>query len=500
MDIDSATACELISAIRDRSISSGEVLDHLLARTERLNPDLNAVVALDVDRARAAAGAADAATAHGTAVGALHGLPMTVKDVWETEGLVTTSGAPELKAHIPKVDALAVARLKSAGAIIFGKTNTPLYAGDFQTFNDVYGLTRNPWDPARTAGGSSGGAAAAVATGLTPLELGSDIGGSIRNPAHYNGVYGMKPSWGVVPSRGHIPGPPGSLTEPDVNCNGPLARSLSDLSAALAVVAGPLPEAGVGWRLELDPGPEIRDVSQLRVATVLGEGRDLLPVSRDVVACIERFATRVSDAGARVDDVALPVALTDGLQAWRDLVLPIIGSGLPDADFAAFAALDAMDADNPFEQAASALASRYRTWARADQRRQHQRRAWASLFERYDVVLAPVMPTAAFPHDIDRPITERVMDVDGTPVAHLVAMAWCGAVGSVLLPVVTLPAGRTPAALPVGVQVIGPFLGDVRLLRLATLLDASAGPGFTPPPTRDAGLISSTQAPQGESQ
>lgn len=273
MDIDSATACELISAIRDRSVSSREVLDHLLARTERLNPDLNAVVALDVDRARAAAGAADAATAHGTAVGALHGLPMTVKDVWETEGLVTTSGAPELKAHIPKVDALAVARLKSAGAIIFGKTNTPLYAGDFQTFNDVYGLTRNPWDPARTAGGSSGGAAAAVATGLTPLELGSDIGGSIRNPAHYNGVYGMKPSWGVVPSRGHIPGPPGSLTEPDVNCNGPLARSLSDLSAALAVVAGPLPEAGVGWRLELDPGPEIRDVSQLRVATVLGEGR-----------------------------------------------------------------------------------------------------------------------------------------------------------------------------------------------------------------------------------
>ena len=195
---------------------------------------------------------------------------------------MTTSGAPELKDHVPATDALAVGRLKAAGAIIFGKTNTPLYAGDFQTYNDVYGLTRNPWDTARTAGGSSGGAAAAVAAGLTPLELGSDIGGSIRNPAHFDGVYGMKPSWGVVPSRGHIPGPPGALVEPDVNCNGPLARSLDDLRTALRVVAGPLPEDAAGWRLELDAGPAVEDPSVLRVATVFGEGDDVLPLARDV--------------------------------------------------------------------------------------------------------------------------------------------------------------------------------------------------------------------------
>ena len=270
VDLDYATATELTRAIGDRSLSSRELLDHLRARIERHNPDLNAIVALDLDRAVATAAAADQATADGGPIGPLHGLPMTVKDVWETEGLVTTSGAPELQDHVPEVDALAVARLRTAGAVIFGKTNTPLYAGDFQTYNDVYGVTNNPWDTTRTAGGSSGGAAAAVAAGLTPLELGSDIGGSIRNPAHFNGVYGLKPSWGVVPSRGHIPGPPGSLVEPDVNCNGPLARSLDDLRLALGVVAGPVPEDAAGWRLELDEGPPVADVGALRVATVSG--------------------------------------------------------------------------------------------------------------------------------------------------------------------------------------------------------------------------------------
>ncbi|MDQ6697971.1 MAG: amidase family protein [Actinomycetota bacterium] len=482
MDLDYATTTELTRALRDRVVSSRELLDHLLVRIDQYNPGLNAVVALDTDRARAAADAADSATAAGRATGALHGLPMTVKDVWETEGLVTTSGAPELKDHVPDRDALAVARLKAAGAIVFGKTNTPLYAGDFQTYNDVYGVTNNPWDATRTAGGSSGGAAAAVAAGLTPLELGSDIGGSIRNPAHYNGIYGLKPSWGVVPSRGHIPGPPGSLTEPDVNCNGPLARSLDDLETAFAVVAGPTPESAVGWRLELDPGPPALDVTALRVATVCGEGRDLLPVARDVRGNLDSFASRLAAAGARVDAVSLPVTLADGLRAWQDLVLPIIGSGLPDDLFAAFAALDGDTGDDPMAHAAGALVSRFRTWSQATELRQQQRIAWATLFEEYDVVLAPVMPTAAFLHDVERPLTDRVLDIDGTSVPHLITMAWCGAVGSVLVPVVTLPTGPTPEGLPVGVQVIGPFLSDLRLLAIAATIDEVAGPGFTPPP------------------
>ena len=481
MDPATSTATALVAALARREVSSAELLESLLDRVERVNPGINAVVALDAERALAAADRADRATVAGGPTGPLHGLPMTVKDVWETEGLVTTSGAPELRHHLPTTDALAVARLRAAGAVIFGKTNTPLYAGDFQTYNEVYGRTNNPWDTSRTAGGSSGGAAAAVAAGLTPLELGSDIGGSIRNPAHFNGVYGLKPSWGVVPSRGHIPGPPGSLVEADVNCNGPLARGLDDLGLALGVVAGPVPEEAVGWHLSLDPGPRLGSPADLRVATVFAQGRDVLPLAADVGARLEGLADGLARAGAAVEEVALPVPLGEGLRTWQDLVVPIIGAGLADDEYAELTALEGVPGDDPVLHGGRAITARFRTWARANALRQRHRAAWAELFQRYDVVLAPVMPTAAFPHDVERSIVERELDVDGIPVSHLVAMAWCGAVGSVLLPVVTLPTGRTPAGLPVGVQVIGPYLSDLRLLGLAALIDEAAGPGFEAP-------------------
>jgi amidase len=482
MDPTFATATELVAALRDRTISSRELLDHLLVRVEQDNSRLNAIVGLDIDRAETAAKLADDATANGGATGPLHGLPMTVKDVWETEGLVTTSGAPELKDHLPRTDALAVARLRQAGAIIFGKTNTPPYAGDFQTFNELYGITNNPWDITRTAGGSSGGSAVAVAAGLTPLEMGSDIGGSIRNPAHYNGVYGMKPSWGLVPSRGHIPGPPGTLVETDVNCGGPIARSIDDLRTALGVIAGPLPEEAVGWRLDLDAGPAVDDVWGLRVAIVFHEGADLAPIASDVRTNLDAFAGRLADAGAQVDAASMPVSLADGLRTWQQLVLPIMGISMSDDDFASFAELEAVPGDDPLLDAGRAIASRYRTWAVANGLRQRQRALWSTFFEDYDVVLAPVMPTAAFAHDTERPIMERVLDVDGTDVSHAVAMAWCGAIGAMLLPVVTLPTGPTAEGLPVGVQVVGPYLSDLRLLALAETIDSAAGPGFTRPP------------------
>jgi amidase len=482
VDIATATATELSEAIRDRVISSRELLDQLLARSERLNPVLNAIVAWDTDRARTAAAAADNATAHGEPTGPLHGLPMTVKDVFETRGLVTTSGAPELAQHVPQQDAITVARLREAGAIIVGKSNTPMYAGDMQTYNDVYGRTSNPWDITRTAGGSSGGAAAAVAAGLTPLELGSDIGGSIRNPSHFNGVYGLKPSWGIVPVRGHIPGPPGSLVQVDVGVAGPIARSVADLRTALQILAGPLPEDAAGWRLELDAGAPIGGVSELRVATVFGEGADVVPLAADVRASLVSFADRIAAAGARVDAVPLPVSLAEGFGTWLDVTLPIVGAGLPDSEFAELARLENVPGDDLALAAGRALTSRYRSWIAAVDRRQRQRLAWAQFFERYDVVLAPVMPTAAFPHDTDRPLAERSLDVDGLAVPHIVLTAWCGAIGAMLLPVVVLPAGLSPAGLPIGVQVIGPFLGDLRLLRIAEILDAAAGPGFVSPP------------------
>ena len=208
----------------------------------------------------------------------------------------------------------------------------------------------------------------------------------------------------------------------------------------------------------------------------------MLPLGRDVRANLETFVARIVDAGARVDAVALPVPLADGVRSWQELVCPIFGMGLPDDMFDGLTELEHVPGDEPALAAGRALISRYRTWARANDLRQHQRAAWATFFGQYDLVLAPVMPSAAFPHDTDRPLGDRLLDVDGVAVQSVVAAAWCCAVGSVLLPVVTLPTGPTPAGLPVGIQVIGPFLSDLRMLQIASLLDDAAGPGFTPPP------------------
>jgi amidase len=286
----------------------------------------------------------------------------------------------------------------------------------------------------------------------------------------------------VVPVRGHIPGPPGSLVMPEVGVAGPMARCVADLRTALGVLAGPLPEDAAAWRLDLDPGPDLGKVSELRIATVFTEGTDVVPVAGDVRACLQDFATRLATAGATVDPVPLPVPLAEGFRVWRDIVVAITGAGLPEHEFARLIERGAAQSNDRAARMARTLTSRYRDWIAAVDRRETQRQAWARLFADYDAVLAPVMPTAAFPHDTERPMADRVLDVDGTEVPYLSAMAWCGAIGAVMLPVVTLPTGRTKTGLPVGVQVIGPFLSDMRLLRIAELLDTAAGPGFTAPP------------------
>ncbi|MCP3938815.1 MAG: glutamyl-tRNA amidotransferase, partial [Actinomycetia bacterium] len=250
------SALELATAIREGEVASREVLDHLLDRIEKLDGPINAVVTLDRERAVAEAKRADDATARGDDLGPLHGVPITVKDAFSTAGMRTTSGAPMLAEHIPDTDAAPVAALRRAGCIVFGKTNLPMFAGDMQTYNDVFGVTNNPYDLDRTPGGSSGGAGAALACGFTPLELGSDIGGSIRIPAHMCGVVGHKPSHGIVPSTGHIPGPPGSLSAPDLFVAGPMARSVEDVAAALQLITGPDLFARDAWNLSLPPAPE----------------------------------------------------------------------------------------------------------------------------------------------------------------------------------------------------------------------------------------------------
>src|SRR4051794_9605686 len=284
MTIDAtASATELAAAIRRKQVSSRELLDAFIDRIDRLDGKVNAVVTRDIDRARAAAKAADDATARGDAIGVLHGLPVTIKDAIATEGIRTTGGAVELKDHVPAEDATVVAAIKQAGAIVFGKTNLPRWSGDLQSYNEMFGTTNNPHDPTRVPGGSSGGAGASVACGFTSFEIGTDIGGSVRIPAHFNGVFGLKPSFGVVPQRGYVDSIGGGSTDADINVFGPLTRSADDLDLLLDVLAGPPPEQRTAWRIELPPARPT-GAKGLRVALWLDDPG--CPVDG---ACIELF-------------------------------------------------------------------------------------------------------------------------------------------------------------------------------------------------------------------
>src|SRR5437016_3031722 len=246
-----ATARQLEDELRAQRLSSRELLDTYLKRIDQLDPPINAVVTLDRERAYAASARADDAAVRGDWLGPLHGLPITIKDAIEVSGLRSTGGATELAEYVPTVDAPSVARLKSAGAIVFGKTNVPRWSGDVQTFNHLFGTTNNPWSLDRVPGGSSGGPAAAVACGFTAFELGTDIGGSVRIPAHCCGVFGLKPSYGVMSQRGYLDHVGGGTTDADINVFGPIARSADDLGLLLDVLGGPAPEDAVAWRLDL---------------------------------------------------------------------------------------------------------------------------------------------------------------------------------------------------------------------------------------------------------
>jgi len=477
-----SSASDLAAAIRAREIGSRELLDHYLTRVERFNPRINAVVTLDVDRARQRADAADTALRRGTVLGPLHGLPMTVKDCLETAGLRTTAGAEEHADHIPTHDALAVHRLLAAGAIIFGKTNTPTLAMDAQTYNPLFGTTNNPWDTARSPGGSSGGAAAAVAAGLTALEVGSDIGGSIRSPAHCCGVYGLKPSFGLIPTLGHIPPSPGAATEVDINVLGPLARSAADLELALDVLAGPDAPRAVAWHLQLPP-PRRRTLREYRVAAWLSD--PAYPVDNAVGERLEGAVAALRAAGVTVDDRARPAFnLADAFRHYMRLLLSAMAWRFaPDAfeAMAAFARQPGLSEDDPMRMIAADSTQRHREWLEAHERREDYRREWATLFNDYDVLLCPINPVAAIPHDQSFNHLARTIDINGAKYPYNDQMVWAGLVGMAYLPAVVAPVGRTRANLPVGMQIVGPYLEDRTPIDFARRLAEITG-GFEAPP------------------
>src|SRR5262245_58996986 len=311
-------ATKLAPAIRDGELTSIELLECYLDRVDRLGKEVNAVVTLDADRARASAAAADEAHTMGANLGPLHGLPVTIKDAIETEGIRSTGGAKELADHVPKHDAPAVARLKAAGAIVFGKTNCPLWSGDVETHNELFGHTSNPWDLARTTGGSSGGAAAAVAAGFTSFELGTDIGGSVRIPSHCCGVYGLKPTWGVVSQRGYLDHPTGGTIDVDINVFGPIARSADDLDLLLSVLAGPEPERAVAWHLDL-PKAEEHNLADLNVGVWFDDPNAI--VQSEYRSMLGSVADKLADHGARVSEAHPEVDFGEQYGVFAHLVM-----------------------------------------------------------------------------------------------------------------------------------------------------------------------------------
>ena len=469
------TAVETAEAIARRRVSSRELLDAALARIDRLDGPVNAVVAFDVDRARAAAGAADAAVRRGDDLGPLHGVPITVKDTFLTAGLVTTSGAPQMAHFVPEFDADPVARYKAAGAIVFGKTNVPIWAADVQSYNDVYGTTANLYDIERTPGGSSGGSAAALAAGYTPLEVGSDIAGSIRVPSHWSGVCGHKPSYGVVSGRGQIPGLPGTLTLADLAVVGPMARDVHDLELALGVLAGPDAWDAPAWSLRLPPARH-EHIGDFRVAVWLDEPS--CPISSAYRTLLERAAAALAEAGAVVDHAARPAFTFDkAVDTFRHLVSAAEAGSWSLADLDAMAAAGAEPHGDLF---VSYAPLRHREWLSWNERRQQQRERWRRFFRSWDVVLLPVTPTAAIRHDHSAPMTKRTITVDGATRPYTDQMGWVGLTGVSLLPVTVVPIGLIDG-LPVGVQIAGPYLEDHSTLAVGRFLQDALG-GFRRPP------------------
>lgn len=482
MDLLYRSAFTIADDIKSGAISSREVLEFFLERVQRLNPKINAVVALDEERARARAEAADAAVVAGEDWGPLHGVPMTIKDALATEGLVTVGGIPECKDNVPASHAVAVQAYVDAGAIIFGKTNVPFMSSDLQSYNEIYGTTNNPWNSERTCGGSSGGAAAALAAGLTPLELGSDIGGSIRTPAHFNGVFGHKPSFGIVPQRGHLPPGDATLSESDLSVVGPLATCAEDLEKALDIVAGPLPEDAAGWRLEL-PAPVFQEVSRLRVAVWSDDA--FCPVDTDIKRSIEEAGAALEAAGAQVSFTARPGFDPEkNHQNYLQLLTAAMGAGMPESVYEmaceAVANADPGDMSGALGQMRG-IALSHRHWLKQNERRLRTRATWNAFFEDFDVLLCPCTHVPAFSHDHAPDMHGRSLVVNGEVRPYMDLVKWSGLALNSYLPASVTPVGISADGLPVGVQIVANYMQDRTSLAVARLLEMHHREFVAPP-------------------
>ncbi|MDX1757603.1 MAG: amidase, partial [Marinobacter sp.] len=480
-------AHQLLADLKAGTLSSVDVTRAFLDRIAEHNDSVNAVVHLDEDAAMKGARTADEQRASGAAPGPLHGLPVTLKDTWEVAEMTCTAGAPALKHHVPRRSADVVERLVAAGAIVVGKTNVPLYASDVQSYNKLFGVTNNPYDNAHTPGGSSGGAAAALAAGMTPLEIGSDLAGSIRTPAHFCGVFGHKPSRGLVSFRGHIPGPPGTMGQPDLAEGGPLARTAQDLELLLGVIAGPTAPDSRCWQLAMEPSG-LTELSEARVGLWLDDPR--CPINAELSRGYRDLGEKLTQSGAQVAQARHPLLSLDRIMpVYFNLLGSLLSTSFKPGQRRQLLWISRLDKVLRHFVPMTAGVGQYgrgvnqpiHQWIQWHETREKMRAQIETLFEHHDVLLTPVTPTTAIPHDLSQPMFKRRVSVDGKTRSYLDQFCWIALATLLGLPATSVPVGRTAKGLPYNIQVIGAPGKDLTTIRFAQLLEERGLAGFRVP-------------------
>lgn len=475
-----ASAIEAARAIRAGSISSLELTQHVLERVEKFNPRINAIVTLLGDEALARARSADDALARGENWGPLHGVPITIKDTFEIKGIRTTAGSPALSDYKPKTDAPTVTRLRNSGAIFIGKTNVPLFAADMQTFNEVFGTTNNPWDEKLTTGGSTGGGAAALATGLGYLTLGSDIGGSIRNPSSFCGVYGHKPTHGLIPERGELGAPPQELPVPNgyLSVAGPLARNAADLKLALEILGGPDAEDAIAYRWQLPPARGSR-LTDYRIGYILDD--PFCPIVPEVKKVLTDTVEAMKKAGVKMEE-GWPEGVDPKTQfdTYLYLLLNALAEPLTEAESAIMRKMGASKENNVLSIRGRAFTDPGIRIQKALAEQLGARAIWQNYFRTHDAFLLPTAYVPAFPHDHSTPIETRVIQTSLGPRPYIHLLNWISFATLTGIPATTAPVGKTDKGLPVGIQILGPYLEDATPIDIAGKLADLTG-GFVPP-------------------
>ncbi|MBG1232271.1 amidase [Aestuariivirga litoralis] len=474
------SATDLGQMLKARKISARELLQACLDQFAKHNEALNAIVVTDIPQAMKAAAAADKRLDAGEPLSPIDGVPMTAKESFNWTGTPTTFGDPAFADNIATSDSDAIKRLTGAGAVLYGKTNVPLDLSDWQSSNAVYGTTNNPWKLSRTPGGSSGGAAAALATGMSAIEVGSDIGASIRNPAHYCGVYGHKPTYQLVSYKGH--GLPGSVSTADITVAGPLARSAKDLSVLLGILAGPPEPEARAYKVSL-PKPEQKSLKDFRVAVKLTS--PVTDVDHQVQDKIAKLAATLEKRVARLSMTAAPdFSDEENYQIFITLLRSTASKKLSDVQYfdAVARAKQLSNSDRSYvAMMTRAFALSHRDWLRVHDRRNQMRLAWDAFFEDWDVMLCPVAASTAFVQNYKGERHERLIPVNGKQQSVIDQRFWAGYSGGYYLPSTVAPLGLAEDGLPVGVQIITREYDDLKAIRFAELLEKDFG-GFIAPP------------------